>query len=140
MPGGHSVHPHLCQGDLCTGQGPQEPLARRLLRGARRLALVEAGDGRLGVLQSMPCLRFEQGQQAQRQGQEAGQALALIVLPDEQRTEAHQEVFDQMEVLFPRPAVAAVLYRLQQGQPGGRGIRDPYPPAQPLWCARQEHH
>jgi hypothetical protein len=33
-----------------------------------------------------------------------------------------------------------VLYRLQQGQPGGRGIRDPYPPAQPLWCARQEHH
>lgn len=117
MPERHHPHVRVRQGELCSSKGVQYPLARGVVRRAGGLPFVEVGEGFLGLLQSPSYLRFEQGQQPQRQGQEAGHPHDLVVLPYEQGTEAQREVFDEMEVLFQRPPPSIVHHGLRQRQP-----------------------
>src|SRR5919205_3376814 len=79
-----------------------------------------------------PYLRFQQGQQSQRQGQKPRQTDDLLRLPDKQRAQAQGEVFEEMEIPFERPATPIVLDSLDQGQSVRRSIGDLDAPPQAM--------
>src|ERR671926_24728 len=132
IPAGAPPHLHVCQGELSAGKRLQDARARRPRRGASGRALIEARDGFLRLLQTAPYLRFQQGQQSQRQGQKPCQTDDLLRLPDKQRAQAQGEVFEEMEIPFERPATPIVLDSLDQGQSVRRSIGDLDAPPQAM--------